>query len=278
MVDLESPGALFGEAIRWYRKGRGYPAGQDAVTQEELAKATGVPKGTIAYIESGRSAQPRAEATAPLAKYFGFPNAEKMVEGYLTRRVRDNQDDAAVNRLIQTVGRLDKRVARLEEKVGFSDSASGVVQQRRDPAERLRLPAYESGAAAARRLLDVENFGEAADGELPVPEGFEDEIGVDGFALRVRGDSLSGLRRPILDGDYVWIDPTSETRRQGKVHVAVVRESHDGEPKVVVKLLRGDKLYSVVRDASGDGVEMELPMYEVVTMTPVVAVTRSAAP
>lgn len=76
-MGAESLGVLLGEAVRWARKAR-----QPRLTQADLSEATGVPEGTIASLEAGKSHNPREHVADPLVSFFGFKTAEEMVAAY----------------------------------------------------------------------------------------------------------------------------------------------------------------------------------------------------
>jgi SOS-response transcriptional repressor LexA len=84
---------------------------------------------------------------------------------------------------------------------------TALISQLRQQFEEAR------GADRLTRLYEWASAGDPRDGTAdaigyyPIPPGREAELGRRGFALRVRGDSMAGYRRGILDGSVVFVNP-----------------------------------------------------------------------
>lgn len=279
--------------------------------QSDLASRAGVTKGYISKLESGKSLRPSQAELGRVLAALGFASVDELLhvfvagdrdqspltraESPLTRsevvriaaesargevaRIAAESARGEVARIAAESARDEARRAGLHQAPAGSPAGSrvrlgeysGVFIPRvsRDSLGRLRLYDY---VGAARRMMEVENFPDPV-GEADPPASLLDELGPDGFGLRVRGDSMAGLEpRPILPDDIVWINPQNRSQRSGVV-AALVEELEGDEPKAVVKWLdaAGGRLWSILRG----GRREELKVRRVLEVTAVLGITYS---
>lgn len=120
-------------------------------------------------------------------------------------------------------------------------NVAGRPEDLRDPRAELR-PVYRWGAAGDP--LSADNAPDPDHLEYP-PAGKESLVGPHGFAVIVKGDSMTG--RAIPDGAIVWVNPDRAVRQNGVVLAHVTSE--DGEQGMVVKVLARDHLSEILMSA-----------------------------
>jgi SOS-response transcriptional repressor LexA len=148
----------------------------------------------------------------------------------------------------------------------------GAVEERRAGGAPL-MPVYRWGSCGDPRDRQAAPDPDRLD---YAPLGRETLVGPRGFAVEVRGESMS--HRDIHDGDVVWVNPERPVRVGGVV-LARVWDEHGAEIGNVVKVFRhddsGDRLWG-----DGEGENGRNPVlgsrFEVIG--PVVLVTRTFPP
>lgn len=120
-------------------------------------------------------------------------------------------------------------------------NVAGRPEDLRDPRAELR-PVYRWGSCGDP--LSTDNAPDPDHLEYP-PAGRESLVGPRGFAVIVKGDSMTG--RAIRDGDVVWVNPDRAVRQNGVVLADVTSET--GEQGMVVKVLARDHLSEILMSA-----------------------------
>ncbi len=229
-------------------------------SQRELAAATrlagddGVSYGYIQQLERQVIKSPGKFKLDAIARALGFPSIDALLS-------TQNGVSLPAN---------GSRAVSLSPSEAFTNVV-GRLEDLHPPSSR-PVPVYRWGSCGDPR--DRMSAPDPDHLEYP-PVGRETLVGPNGFAVLVKGESMS--RRNIYDGDVVWINPDLPPRTGRPVLVRCW--SQDGqEVGMVVKLYKnvpGERLVS-----DGEGAEGRAPLlcarYEIVG--PVVWIERGFPP
>jgi repressor LexA len=154
-------------------------------------------------------------------------------------RSRSNSRDLLLSFLRETeaVGALSPSIREVCRKLGYQSTNAGLklIRQLHDEGEVI----YQPGRARSLRLAEKSNSGvqllgsitagfpDASDPEHSEylrldPTAFGIKNPTDAFALRVRGDSMTG--RKFFDGDLVLLDRASTPKNQDVVAALIDQE------------------------------------------------------
>lgn len=203
-------------------------------------------------------------------------NLSKILRGKVKLTVEDAtriaafvQSDvlAVIRAAMASGGGVDEASEELVRQSGvtFGDNAAGIVGQDRETHLGSEELDVVDGAGAVARLLAYDHQPERIGTEEP-PDEARDAIGIDGFGVKVRGNSMAGYFPPILSEDTVWIDGEQNWSVVGAV-VAIVRDAEDAPPKMVVKHYDGEHLWSY----PPEGQRERLEVYCIDAISPVIA-------
>lgn len=240
-----------GEKIRELRLARD-------LSQEQLGARSGVPAGTISRIESGVTTSPGYSTLGKIATALGFDTVDHMLG------LRNTASDAETRFKLAKPDELEPPANRFNAQL--------VDDTTRDPSVK-RLPIYRWGAAGDPRRVESAPDPDRLD--YP-PLGRESLIGPRGFAVDVKGDSLS--KRNIQDGDTVWCNPDAPLR-VGRIVVARCWTENEETTGIVVKVWSNRNGREVLHsDSEGKEGSFAADCARFEVIGPVVWVTRGFPP
>jgi SOS-response transcriptional repressor LexA len=177
---------------------------------------------TIWRMERGKL-NPRPVARAKIIHALGYTDEA----AFFTRSTRPTAESNGIQR--------------------FQSNVEGRIEDIRAPGAK-PLPIYGWGACGDPR--DTHSAPDPVDRDYP-PIGAERLVGLNGFGVRIKGESLAN--RDIHDGDTVWVNPDTPPRI-GRIVVARMWNSSDEELGMVVKVWKntdgmGERLWG---DGEGD--------------------------
>jgi transcriptional regulator with XRE-family HTH domain len=210
----------------------------NGLSRHELAVKAGVTATTIWRIEKGEH-EPRTISKLRIIHALGFTDEDAFFK-----------DFKAATGVTPTVTTSPDGTLILEAThPNWTPNAEGRLEDLRIPEAGL-LPIYNWGACGDPRNSD--SAPDPSDLEYP-PIGKERLVGMHGFAIRVRGSSMTN--RKIHDGDIVWVNPDMAPRI-GRIVAARTWNLDGGECGTVIKVWRkneegGDELWGDGEDEEG---------------------------
>lgn len=214
--------SLVGERVKDLRAQRG-------LSQEALAARVGVSRKTVSNWETGETTVSTAHLGA-IAVALGVDEA-----------------DLVGGRASTSVGSIGARGTStgVRGPAAATDPFNATPPEDREAGGR-RLPVYRWGSMGDPR--DHESSPHPDRLEWP-PAGRETLIGPSGFAVDVRGHSMTG--RGLQDGDTVWVNPDRPYRLGGLVLALV--DSIDGDSGMVVKTYARTEVGDCLLSENDDG-------------------------
>ena len=212
-----------------------------ARSQQDVAQAAGITRGYLSELEGGKRPRPRARTLASLAAALGSsleairsvaplsPSPPKTVE---TGTVIEPRGAARSGTYSAIVRRSDMQGGDL---IGGEPPPPTPQPGGAGPPDDER--------ASVASLFPVYRWGTLGDPRDPedapvpftlerVPRGNEPLVGPDAFAIKIRGDSLTGWRVPVYDGDKCWVNPNMPAK-YGRLAGVLVEEA-DGRRRLAV--------------------------------------------